>query len=1072
MAYKRLHIIALIVAFATSFLFAAELKIVGRAEPSEFQRREPWQPMVSDRNVLDLERSAPWAFPRPSRDRSVDTIRVCVIRIEFEPDSTPRTTGNGTFDYSPIEEAEHPFDPAPHDRAYFESHMEALRRYYLAVSDSQLYVEYEVYPNGDQLAYRLPDSMGYYGELGWMGGDIADRMRQFTKDSWELAVSYYEFDTWAFDAFIVFHAGSDWQNDVASMYPDYVAYWPDIFIPSPDDLPTGYLKLPFTIDGVIEDCILMPEHAWQDGQYVCINGALAHEFGHQLGLVDLYNTSNFITEVGDFSLMDNGFGVGAQICEITEAEDTLCYNVYGAFPAYPDAWSRAYLGWEIPVTVESDTQDIVLQACEIPMNDGATIIKVPINSYEYYLIENRQDYFDEDKLDSLGYPTDFDFAYLKQDPTTGVIIGASTGYPGDTLFSTCYDYLLPGNGALIWHIDETAAYDDVDGNGINNFNDNTLQWDRSRKFVCLEEADGFQDLGFIVTYGEPEDYFGYPNRTQFTPNTNPNSDANSGGVTGIGVAFEGIRFSPEIRVDVDFDMGVPTALVKTVVYPLYAPLVAADLDSDGIDEIITEGYTYESGYYYGCVLIWDALGEPFIDNGYTADGGEFDGNVITVPYPVAATVNCGRVTLPAIGDINGDSLPEIVAIDIDGQLHAWNPRNTGVSGMMTELSGFPTDAMNSATRSVSLWDVDGDGSSEIIAFGGEEWFLFNGSGSLIGGADARGEITGVAPCAEGLFVLAKREAAILYLFDWFGNIIRQTQLSTGDVSYMTRADLNGDSQADEIVCTGRSGRIFAIDGDGNLMEEFPAEVDDTSLASPVVADLDDDGVHEILISGRSGFYLYENTGFPSENIPFDFDHILASPVFTGEYAILPSSAGVVVGVNSHGKIPAYFPLNGGPSDAAPCLFRDPEGTFGLALGSTNGSIFIWHGIAETLGNDAWPMWGADAAHTFLQPAAGGTPTLVSNLNIEAFYCYPNPADRFTNFRYRFNGPQDEAEIKLEVFDIVGNLIAELDGPGKAGTPQEREWLTSAVGGGVYWARLSVTSGGKTVNDMIRVAVAK
>ncbi len=1052
--------------------YSSKLVVKGPAEPSEFKRVNPWIPMVSDRNILELERKSMLAFPKPKRAGSVDTIRVCAIRIEFQPDSTPRTTGDGTFDYRSREEATHPFDPPPHNRAYFEAHLKALQRYYLAVSDSQVLIQYTVFPDGDELAYRLPDSMGYYGELGWMGGSMADRLQQFTKDSWELAISYGEFDTWAYDAFIIFHAGSDWQNDVASQYPQYTAWWPDIFIPSPDDLPTGYLKLPFTIDGVIQDCIIMPEQAWQDGQYVCLNGALAHEFGHQLGLVDLYNTGNFITEIGNFSLMDNGFGVGAQICEITDSGDTLCYNVYGAFPGYPDAWSRAYLGWEAPLVVEADTSDIVLQACEIPMNDGTTIIKIPINSYEYFLIENRQDYFDYRKLDSLGYPSDFDFAYLKQDPATGVIIGASTGAPGDTLFSTSYDYLLPGHGALVWHIDETAAYDDIVGNGINNFNNNTLQWDRYRKFVCLEEADGYQDLGFIVTYGEPQDYWGYPNKSQFTPWSNPNSANNSGGATGIGITFSGVNFSPEIRVAVSFNQGVPSAIVKTVVYPLYAPLNSADLDGDGIDEIYTEGYVYESGYYYGCVLIWNAEGEPFVDNGYIVQGAEFDGNVISVPYPVAAKVNAGRVTLPAVGDITGDGLPEIVAIDTDGRLYAWNPRNIAPSGMMSAVSGFPVNALESAERPVSLWDIDGDGRLEIIAYGAEHWTIFNGSGGRIRNVDARGEITGIAPYESGIYVLAKRQSSFLYDYDWSGNVRRQTLLPAADISYISRADLDNDGIPREIICVSRSGRVFALDSLGMSLGDFPASVADTSLASPIIADLDGDGAMEILISGRGGLHSYRNSGFPSENAPFKCEDILAPPVFTGEIAILPSGSGNVLGVDSQGRSPSIFPLNGGPTNASPCLFRDPNGKIGLALGSTNGSIFFWHGIADSLGVDAWPMWGADAAHTFLQNAPGSDPPLAEELRIESFYCYPNPAGKYTNFRYEIASKSADVEIEINIFDITGNHIASLKNSATAGAPYETEWTVSNVGSGVYWAKLTAESGGKTASEMFRVAVAK
>ena len=61
----------------------------------------------------------------------VDTIKVLAIRVDFQEDSTPLTTGNGKMDYAgfldPI--AGLLFDP-PHTRGYFEHLMDALNNYY------------------------------------------------------------------------------------------------------------------------------------------------------------------------------------------------------------------------------------------------------------------------------------------------------------------------------------------------------------------------------------------------------------------------------------------------------------------------------------------------------------------------------------------------------------------------------------------------------------------------------------------------------------------------------------------------------------------------------------------------------------------------------------------------------------------------------------------------------------------------------------------------------------------------------------------------------------------------------
>lgn len=1057
--FLRKHILLILLAIFAITAAGAERMIVREAiGPNPHFRGDPWPPMVSDRNLLNLDRPTPWSFPRPTKSARRDTLRVLVIRVEFQPDNSPRTTGNGTFDLRPYEESPHPFDPLPHNKAYFESHMQAMQNYYLAISDSQVYIDFDVFPNGQDDAYRLPDSMGYYGELGWMGGDMAERMQQFMKDAWELAISFGDFDIRDYDAYIVFRAGSDWQNDIASMRPDLVEWWPHIFIPTPDDLPTGYLKLPFKIAGHIEDGIIVPEHAWQDGQIVCINGALVHEFGHQLGLVDLYNTRNFITQVGDFSLMDNGFALGADIGFDVDGDgeisDDEFFPVYGMFPGNLDAWSRAYLGWETPLVVTHDSDSIVIEASALPKNEGVTIVKIPINSYEYFLIENRQDDLDGDN----------GFYSLKRDSATGVVLGALA--VDTTRFTTAVDFLLPGRGLLIWHVDETVAYGDFIGNGINNFDNNTLQWDIDRRFLALKEGDGYQDLGTIITYGEPGDYFYYGKN--FGPTTNPSTAANDGGRTGILVDSISLP-GDEMHLRIRFDVGTPTPTIITTIYPLYAPMQSADLTGDGADELYTEAYYYEAGSYVGCVLIWNSDGTPFIENDIRVGGAEFDGNIVYADYPVASKVSAERITLPAVGDITGDGLPEVVGIDTDGYVHAWNPLSRAGNFMAT-VPGFPVRVDTTASRSLSLWDATGDGRLEIVAFADEKWHLIDGDGTVLASGDARGEITGIAPSDEGLFVLARRVSAKIFLFDWSGEIIRERQLPTGDASYLVRADLDGDGVPMEIACVSRSGIIFALDSSLEYIGHFPAEVDDTSLSSPIAVDFVGDGVLELLSVGRGGLQVYKPSGFAHENTPFRIDEVLASPIFSGEYAVFPSGDGPVKALDRFGNSPAGFPLAGAPSNAAPCFFQDSEGV-GLALGSTNGSLLIWRGLEQSLGDGAWPMWGADAQNTFLQRKTGATPALAGSDRIEFFYCYPNPAERSTVFRYSLDG-STPTDVAIDIYDAANNHIAHLMGHATAGTPMEVEWNTEKVASGIYWARLVAEFGSKAESQIFRVAVVK
>ncbi len=75
---------------------------------------------------------------------AADTWRILAVRVSFPPEDPDNetTSGNGTFDLRSLEEvrdAYHfPFDTPPHDRTYFEAHLQALANYYQTVSNNQL----------------------------------------------------------------------------------------------------------------------------------------------------------------------------------------------------------------------------------------------------------------------------------------------------------------------------------------------------------------------------------------------------------------------------------------------------------------------------------------------------------------------------------------------------------------------------------------------------------------------------------------------------------------------------------------------------------------------------------------------------------------------------------------------------------------------------------------------------------------------------------------------------------------------------------------------------------------------
>ena len=157
-------------------------------------------------------------------------------------------------------------------------------------------------------------------------------------------------------------------------------------------------------------------------------GVFAHEFGHALGLPDLYDTTGVSEGVGEWSLMGSGSWLGI-------SKD-------GDRPAHLDSWSKSVLGWVSPTQVSTssvsqikrvENNSVVYQLLDNP-NGVTDWTRTGTGKGEYFLVENRE--------------------------------------------KTGFDAALPGEGLLIWHIDESI------GNNTNYLH----------KLVDLEEADGLNYL--------------------------------------------------------------------------------------------------------------------------------------------------------------------------------------------------------------------------------------------------------------------------------------------------------------------------------------------------------------------------------------------------------------------------------------------------------------------------------------------------------------------------------------------------------------------------------------------------
>lgn len=212
----------------------------------------------------------------------------------------------------------------------------------------------------------------------------------------------------------------------------------------------------------VNDYIMQPEE-YSSG--ISTMGVFAHEYGHSLGLPDLYDTDYSSQGIGSWSLMAGGSWNG-----LTRAGDR---------PSHLDPWSRNALGWITPVSIESTITGKTIS----PVESGAELYKLlgsgtQSGASEYFLLENRQ--------------------------------------------KTGFDSALPGSGLLIWHIDELIPGNDNEWYpGCTNCT--------SHYKVALVQADNAFNLEKNNNSGDSGDPFpGSYNRQSFSIVSTPGNNLYNG----------------------------------------------------------------------------------------------------------------------------------------------------------------------------------------------------------------------------------------------------------------------------------------------------------------------------------------------------------------------------------------------------------------------------------------------------------------------------------------------------------------------------------------------------------------
>jgi hypothetical protein len=472
------------------------------------------------------------------------------------------------------------------------------------------------------------------------------------------------------------------------------------------------------------------------------------------------------------------------------------------------------------------------------------------------------------------------------------------------------------------------------------------------------------------------------------------------------------------------------------------------------------------------------------------------------------------------GDIDGDGDNDLVSTSFGGDTVAWyeNTDGAGTFSAANVLSANVDGALSSY-----LADLDGDGDLDVLAVGQRDdtvyWFEnLNGAGSFSSeniiwtAADGANEV--IAADIDGdtdldVIVASRYDDTVAWFENTDGNgafsnekVIVDNALDVVDVH---PADLDGDGDVDLLYAPSDANVVNWLentDGDGSFSD--PKEI--TNLVNNPVkvftADLNRDGRLDVLTASY-------------------FDDKIAWYVQTESFGVIDFGDQTIISTAADGAESVFAAdLDGdGDTDVLSASYRDDEiawyentptnnlpvemATFTASASgetvtldwatasetnnagfdierSTDGATFEKIGFRAGAGTTAeaqsyrfvdrdMPFVG-ELFYRLRQVDVDGTETLSDAVSVrltptrlELLPSAPNPFAQTARLRYRLPEP---AQVRLEVFDLLGRRVAMLvDGERPAG-PHEVQLDGSQLAAGPYFVRL--TAGAETKTQQIQL----
>lgn len=962
--------------------------------------------------------------PFPDSPSLQDTIKILAVMVNFQEDKDAATFGNGKFGtiYSK-DYGTKILDPLPHNKEYFESHLLFVKNYFDKVSKGKQVITYTILPD----TFSVSKTMRNYSPPNNSNDFLP--LADFTSEVWTKADQLYPgFNFSSYDLFAIFHAGVG----------------RDITLPgslgNERDLPSLYLSPKalqniysnnfqgFPVSGgnfKINNSMILPETESRELSSfgstflfeITINGLIAASVASHLGLPDLFDTKTGLSAIGRFGLMDG--------------QSIFAYN--GIFPPEPSAWEKIYLGWENPVTVAPGNFDLTLSAQAISLLSDTTIIKIPINSSEYFLLENRiRD------VDSVGAKVTYILngqTFTKTFPkdTAGFFSYAVDSIDGVVINVDEFDWAVPGNGIVIWHIDENIINSKIAENKINT--------DKNNRGVDVEEADGIQDIGeqfttifgdVVIGEGSSEDFWFKNNpailyENKFSRETRPNSNSNADANSLITISnFSSI--SNRMKFKVSFG--------DSIIKPIFSKNISL---TDSINIKLT--HLQESNKFYvlsgNDLFLYDESGnfiksfsqfssyKPIVVSdqnrnyvvGFLGTKINLYKTFFDTEFPIVTTDILSNEEVSSVPVFAGGS---IILPAKSGKLLQYSIGDT--AKYIKTLSSQASEPIIKAAF---------DTSASYYSYVTNSKFFENGN-EVLSASNIKDIVLTKNSSGDYISAVLIGSNRIYYHSSTKGKLADVTFSSQDTIHSLSLGDLKNDGENYFVFAKGQN--LEAMNLVGSSADNFPfAEpLGMGFVGTPLVADFYGDTKSDIIASTKDGRI-------------FAFD-------------------------GGSGKIVDGFPISiGSELSSTPAIFLK-DGKLSIAAIDKNNNFSAWQ-IGANEGKQNWAQENGNGFNQSFVDAASRNQLVNEFFPTSKAYNYPNPVyDGSTFIRYFV---AEDSRIRIKIFDLAGDFVAELNDNARGGFDNETKWEIGNIQSGIYLARIEAnSSSGKTESKVIKIAIVK